>query len=105
MEITFPADSVSVDSTYHTSGVSVTVEAHGREIAAKLDLDDRLHDLDPVDIISEVGVENILESIDEDVVRKFLLENSDPDDTLEYIGLDKIHEFLSHSGDDSNSPV
>ena len=55
MEITFPADSVSVDSTYHNSGVSVTVEANGREVAAQLDLDDRLHDLDPVDIVSEVG--------------------------------------------------
>jgi hypothetical protein len=105
MEITFPAESVSVDSSYHTSGVMVTVEANGREIAAKLDLDDRLYDLDPVDIISEVGVENILESIDEDVVRKFLLENSDPDDTLEHIGLDKIHEFLSHGGDDRNLPA
>nr|WP_314877291.1 hypothetical protein [uncultured Pseudomonas sp.] len=105
MKITFPADSVSVDSSYHTSGVMVTVEANGREIAAKLDLDDRLYDLDPVDIISEVGVENILESIDEDVVRKFLLENSDPDDTLEHIGLDKIHEFLSHGGDDRNLPA
>lgn len=105
MEITFPADSVSVDSTYHNSGVSVTVEANGREIAAQLDLDDRLHDLCPVDIISEVGVEKILESIDEDIVRKWLLENSDPDDTLEHIGLDKIHEFLSHEGDDSNLPA
>lgn len=105
MEITFPADSVSVDSTYHISSVMITVEANGREIAAKLDLDDRLHDLDPVDIISEVGVENILESIDEDVIRKFLLENSDPDDTLEHIGLDKIHEFLSHEGDDRSLPA
>lgn len=105
MEITFPADSVSVDSTYHTSGVSVTVEANGREIAAKLDLDDRLHDLDPVDIVSEAGADNLLQQIGEDEVRTWLLANSDPDDTLEYIGLDKIHEFLSHGGDDSNSPV
>ena len=105
MEITFPAESVIVDSTYHTSGVIITVEANGREIAAKLDLDDRLYDLDPVDIIGEVGVENILESIEEEDIRKFLLENSDPDDTLEHIGLDKIHEFLSHGTPDGDSPV
>ena len=96
MEITFPADSVSVDSTYHNSGVSVTVEANGRDIAAQLDLDDRLHDLDAVDIISEVGAETLLQQIGEEDVRKWLLANSDPDDTLEYIGLDQIHEFLSH---------
>ncbi|MNH37947.1 hypothetical protein D3C79_989160 [compost metagenome] len=105
MEITFPADSVSVDSTYHTSGVSVTVTANGREIAAQLDLDDRLHDLDPVDIVSEVGATTLLEQIGEEEVRVWLLANSDPDDTLEHIGLDKIHEFVSHGGDDSNLPA
>lgn len=105
MEITFPADSVSVDSTYHTSGVMVTVEANGREIAAKLDLDDRLYDLDPVDIVSEVGATELLEQIGEEEVRAWLLANSDPDDTLEHIGLDKIHEFLSHEGDDRNLPA
>ena len=105
MQITFPADSVSVDSTYHTSGVSVTVEANGREVAAQLDLDDRLHDLDPVDIVSEVGATKLLEQIGEEEVRSWLLANSDPDDTLEHIGLDKIHEFLSHEGDDRNLPA
>lgn len=105
MEITFPADSVSVDSTYHNSGVSVTVEANGREVAAQLDLDDRLHELDPVHIVSEVGATELLEQIGEEEVRSWLLANSDPDDTLEHIGLDKIHEFLSHEGDDRNLPA
>lgn len=105
MEITFDADSVSIDSNYHKSGVSVTVEANGRDIAGKLDLDDRLYDLDPVDIVSEVGAEKLLEQIGEEDVRKWLLTNSDPDDTLEYIGLDKIHEYLSHGTPDGDSPV
>ena len=97
MEIKFPADSISVNSSYHTSGVSVTVEANGRDIAAQLDLDDRLHDLDAADIVSEVGAETLLEQIGEEDVRKWLLANSDPDDTLEYIGLDQIQEYLSHA--------
>lgn len=105
MAITFPADSVSVDSTYNNSGVSVTVEANGREVAAQLDLDDRLHDLDPVDIVSEVGATKLLEQIGEEEVRVWLLANSDPDDTLEHIGLDKIDEFMSHRGDDRDLPA
>lgn len=105
MEITFPADSVSVDSTYHNSGVSVTVQANGREVAAQLDLDDRLHDLDPVDIVSEVGAETLMQQIGEEEVRAWLLANSDPDDTLEHIGLDKIDEFMSHRGDDRDLPA
>lgn len=95
MSITFNADEVRVESARNNE-VSVTVEANGREIAEQLDLDDRLYDLDPSDIVGEVGFEKLLEAMDEDDVRKWLLENTDPDDTLEHIGLDKIHEYLSH---------
>jgi len=96
MEIKFEAESLSVDSRYHTSGISVCVEAKGRDIAVQLDLDDRLYDIDVSDIVSEVGAETILNEIGKDQVREWLLKNSDPNDTLEYIGLDKIHEYLSH---------
>ncbi|WP_095067869.1 hypothetical protein [Pseudomonas sp. Irchel 3A18] len=105
MEITFPASSVSIEGRYQTVGVSVTVIGSGREIAAQLDLDDRLHDLDAVDVVSEVGAAKLLEQIGEEEVRTWLLANSDPDDTLEHIGSDKIHEYLSHGEPDGNSPV
>jgi hypothetical protein len=105
MEITFEADSVSVDSDYRNSSVNVTVEASGREIAGRLDLDDRLYGLDTADIVGEIGAAELLRQIGEEDVRKWLLENSDPDDTLEHIGLDKIHEYLSHGAPDGDSPV
>ncbi len=104
MEINFPADSVNVDSSVRTGGVNVTVTGNGRDIAAQLDLDDRLHDLDPIDIVGELGAAKLLEQIGEEEVRKWLLANSDPDETLDQIGLDKIDEFLSHCGDDRNLP-
>ena len=105
MEITFEADTASVVTSYGTSSIIVTVEASGREIAGKLDLDDRLYDLDPVDIVGEVGAVELLQQIGEEDVRKWLIENSDPDDTLEFIGLEKINEYLSHGEPDGNSPV
>ena len=47
MSITFDADSVSVESVGRNSQVRVTVDAQPREIAVELDIDDRLHDLEP----------------------------------------------------------
>lgn len=96
MEITFEAETLSVQTYYTASAIHVTVNACGREIAEKLELDDRLYDLAPSDIVSEIGTEKLLEEIGEEDVRKWLLANSDPDDTLEFIGEDKIDEFLSH---------
>lgn len=104
-EITFLAESLHAETNSNSSNLIVTVDVDARALADKLDLDDRLHDLDPTDIADHVGNEELLEAIGEDEVRKWLLANSDPDDTLEYIGLDKIHEYLSHGTPDGDSPV
>lgn len=78
MSITFKAESVSVESAGR-SGVEATIEADDYEIAQHLSDDSRLKDLDV------------------DVVRAWLLLNDNHDDILEAIGLDEIHEFLSHA--------
>lgn len=78
MQITFAATYVSVESAGR-DGVDVTIEAEGTVIAEQLSDADRLHDLDV------------------DVVRAWLLLNDNHDDILEAVGLDKIHEFLSHA--------
>lgn len=96
MEIRFEADRVSVETIYMNSNVVVTVDANPRDIAEKLDMDDRLHDLDASDVVEEIGHIECLEAIGEEEVREWLLKNSDHDDLLKYIGLDKIHDFLSH---------
>lgn len=96
MEITFNAESVSIDSNYRTSEISLTIEANGREVAEKLDLDDRLYDLCPVDVADEIGRNKMLDAIGEEDILKWAIANIDHDDILEFIGLEKIHEFLSH---------
>jgi hypothetical protein len=78
MSITFNAESVSVESAGR-SAVEVTIEADDYEIAQHLSDDSRLKDLDV------------------DVVRAWLLLNDNHEDILEAIGLDEIHEFLSHA--------
>ena len=96
MEITFNAESVSIDSNYRTSEISLTIEANGREVAEKLDLDDRLYDLCPVDVADEIGRDKMLDAIGEEDILKWAISNIDHNDILEFIGLDKIHEYLSH---------
>lgn len=107
MEIIFKASSVSATHLGSGYGGNLEVKADvlGREVAEALDLDDRLYDLDPSDILLEVPAENMLEAIGEEDVRKWLLANSDPDDTLEAIGEEKISEFMSHAGSDNNLPA
>lgn len=105
MEITFDADSVSVDSSYHVSGVSVTVEVNGRHVAEKLDLDDRLYEIELSDIVSEIGADELLQEIGEEDVRMWLLANSDPDDTLQCIDVGAINDFIGRGASDSDSPV
>lgn len=78
MELNIETGSVSVEPNGR-NGVMVTVEVDAGDIAEQLPDADRL------------------EGMDVDVVRAWLILRGDHDDILEAIGIDKIHEFLSHS--------
>lgn len=78
MELNIETGSVAVEPNGRT-GVMVTVDVDAGDIAEQLPDADRL------------------EGMDVDVVRAWLIKNDDHDDILEHIGLDKIHEFLSHA--------
>lgn len=78
MEMTIEVASLSVEPNGR-SGVLITVEVNGGDVAEQLLDADRL------------------EGLDVDVVRPWLLANDNHDDILEAIGEEKIHEFLSHS--------
>lgn len=70
---------------------SVAVEPNGRTGVMVI------VDVDAGDIAEQLPDEDRLEGMDVDVVRAWLIKNDDHDDILEHIGLDKIHEFLSHA--------
>lgn len=70
---------------------SVTVEPNGRTGVMVI------VDVDAGDIAEQLSDADRLEGMDVDVVRAWLIKNDDHDDILEHIGLDKIHEFLSHA--------
>jgi|GEM_PF-3525088 len=77
MEISFETNDLYV-GPHGGRSVHVTANVDGPLIASELTDDDRLNGL------------NV------HVVRAWLLKNDSHDDILEDIGLDKIHEFLSH---------
>jgi len=70
---------------------SLTVEPNGRNGVMAI------VEVDAGDIAEQLPDADRLEGMDVDVVRAWLIKNGDHDDILEHIGLDKIHEFLSHA--------
>ncbi|HEK1684075.1 TPA: hypothetical protein SMR42_000380 [Pseudomonas putida] len=97
MSITFDADSVSVESVGRNSQVRVTVYAQHREIAAELDIDDRLHDLEPHEIVGHIGAGKLLEAMDESEISEWLASsNVDPNDFLSAIGEETVLKWLNN---------
>lgn len=76
MIITFKAESVSVER--RRNDLDVTVDANGRDIAEKLDLDDRLHDLTAAQVVGEMDKDSLLDAIGEDYAREYFgIESTD----------------------------
>lgn len=96
MSITFEADSVQVESVGRNSQVRVTVDAQPREVAAGLDIDDRLHDLEPHEIVNHIGATKLLETMDEHEICAWLSSSSaDPSEFLNAIGEEAVLEWLN----------
>lgn len=100
MEITFSAESISVenDNVYGSGCVTVRAEVTGRELADELDVDDRLHGLHMRDIIDEVSATKLLDAITPEEFTAWVEASSSDGyiDLLNAIGLEAIHEHLSH---------
>lgn len=96
--IWFEAESVSVSGGSRSSNVSLEIEADGRIVAGALDVDDRLHDLDMRDIIDEAGAIKLLDAFTPGELSNWVSTSHSGSyvDLLNAIGLDAIHEYLSH---------
>ena len=98
--ISFKAESVSVEGTPRTGDVMVTVEADPRAVVEGMDVDDRLYELEPRDIIDEMGALKILQAFTEEEIAAWLRDGmTDTTDMLNAIGMDDIHEYLNNSED------
>ncbi|WEA19093.1 hypothetical protein [Pseudomonas juntendi] len=97
MRIEFDADSVSVESVGQNSQVRVTVDGKGSDIAEALHIDDRLHDLEPHEIVNHVGAGKLLETMDEAEISEWLASSDvDPTEFLSAIGEEEVLRWLNN---------
>lgn len=97
MSITFDADSISVESVGRNSQVRVKVEGKGSDIAESLHIDDRLHDLEPHEIVNHVGAGKLLETMDEAEISEWLASSDvDPTEFLSAIGEEEVLRWLNN---------
>jgi acetylglutamate kinase len=96
--ICFEAESCTVSSSRHTSNVSVELEVVARNVAEALCVEDRLYNMDMRDIIDEVGATKLLDAFDPQEISTWVQDTQTDTyvDLLNAIGLDAIHEYLSH---------
>ena len=97
MSITFDADSVTIESVGRNSQVRVTIDGRGSDIAEALQIDDRLHDLEPHEIVNHIGAGKLLETMDEAEISGWLSSSSaDPNDFLSAIGEETVLKWLNN---------
>lgn len=96
-EVTFYASEITV-TTVSRDQICVTVDANPRDIVDGMGLDDRLYDLDMRDIIDEAGSTKLLDAFTSGELADWVSTSHSDSyvDLLNAIGLDAIHEYLSH---------
>jgi acetylglutamate kinase len=96
--ICFEAESCTVSTGRHTSNLSIELEAVARNVAEALCVEDRLYNMDMRDIIDEVGATKLLDAFDTQEISTWVQDTQTDSylDLLNAIGLDAIHEYLSH---------
>lgn len=91
--INFEARAVSVDPGNYEK-LQVTLDADPREMVADIDVDDRLHDIEPSDIIDEVGAAKLLGAMGEKHFAEWVIGNGDFYEALNAIGIERIREWM-----------
>lgn len=91
--ITFEAANVTIEAgDYQT--FRVVLEADAKSVVEDIDLEDRLHDIEPADIVETIGAEKILSAISEVHFSKWIEANGDYYEALNAIGIEKIREWI-----------
>lgn len=95
--ITFNASDAHITAAAPDQFV-ITIEGDLRDIADNMDIDDRLHDIHPRDIIDEVGATKLLDAFSAQEITTWVQDTQTDTyyDLLNAIGLESIREYLLH---------
>lgn len=91
--IHFQAEAISIEPAGYKA-FEVVLEADMKEVVADMDLEDRLHEVEPADIVETVGAVNILNAMSETHFEKWVEAHGDYYEALNAIGIEKIREWI-----------
>lgn len=92
--IQFFAESVTVQAQGVMS-VHVTLDADMKNVVEDMDLEDRLHQVEPSDVVEHLGAANLLNAMAEQHFGQWVKANGDYYEALNAIGIEKIQEWVN----------
>lgn len=91
--IQFFASEVTV-SAHNGTQVHVELDANMTEVVEDMSVSDRLHEIEPIDIVECVGPVNLLNAMGEPHFEQWVSEHGDYYEALNAIGIEKIREWI-----------
>lgn len=91
--ITFEAEHVGIEPGNYNK-FQVVLEADMKEVVADMDLEDRLHEIEPADVVETVGALKLLNAMSEPHFEQWVTEHGDYYEALNAIGIEKIREWI-----------
>lgn len=96
--ITFLAERVTTESM-DGKRIHVTLEADMKVVVEDMDIEDRLHEIEPVDIVTTLGAPAILGAMCETHFDQWVRDGGDYYEALNAIGIERIQEWIeSYTG-------
>ena len=92
--IQFFAESVTVQAQGVMS-VHVTLDADMKNVVEDMDLEDRLHQVEPSDVVEQLGAVSLLNAMGEQHFDQWVKANGDYYEALNAIGIEKIQEWVN----------
>jgi len=91
--IQFFAQGVTVD-VFDSKQVHVTLDANMTDVVEDMSVSDRLHEIEPIDIVESAGAVKLLNAMGEIHFDEWVQAHGDYYEALNAIGIEKIQEWL-----------
>lgn len=91
--IQFFAQDVTV-SAHNGTQIHVTLEAKMTDVVEEMSVSDRLHEIEPIDVVECVGPAKLLNAMSEPHFEQWVSEHGDYYEALNAIGIEKIREWI-----------
>lgn len=91
--ITFVAKSITLDSNDYQT-LHVSLEADMKDVVEEMSCEDRLHEIEPVDIVETVGATKLLNAMAETQFEEWVKNHGDYYEALNAIGIERIREWI-----------